>query len=99
MSGSGARAGVAPWPQVQGCRTLFQMHEALVALRPSDGADAQRWLTYHRRSAAAYERIADIDRGHHHEALYWAQRERTNAAKIASAISRKPDGSDAINPE
>jgi hypothetical protein len=74
----------AQWPDVQACRTLFQVHEALVRLRPPQGADAVRWRNYRLRSAAAYERIADIDRGHHHEALYWAQRERKQANEIAT---------------
>jgi hypothetical protein len=74
----------AAWQEVQACKTLFQMHEALTRLRPSDTADAARWRNYRLRSAAAYERIADIDRGHHHEALYWAQRERKQADEIAA---------------
>jgi hypothetical protein len=81
---TGKQGGDA-WREVQACQTLFQVHEALVRLRPAAGADAERWRSYRLRSAAAYERIADIDRGHHHEALYWAGREREHAHKITTA--------------
>jgi hypothetical protein len=70
------------WQDVQTCQTLFQLHEVLVKLRPPETADPGRWVTYRLRSAAAYERIADIDRGHHHEAPYWAQAERKHANEI-----------------
>lgn len=76
------RKAAPAWQEVQASRILFQVHEALVKLRPSEGADAERWVAYRLRSAAAYERIADIDRGHHHEARYWAQRERKNVNQI-----------------
>ncbi|HEU5475821.1 MAG TPA: AMED_5909 family protein [Actinophytocola sp.] len=39
-------------------------------------------LAYYQRSAAVYDRIAEVDRGHHHEALYWAGRERRKANAI-----------------
>ncbi|HEU5476136.1 MAG TPA: AMED_5909 family protein [Actinophytocola sp.] len=89
------RRPAAVWQDVQACQTLMQVHEALARLRPPKGADAARWVTYRRRSAAAYEQIADIDRGHHHEALYWAQRERTQANEIARHGVPKPGGSGA----
>jgi hypothetical protein len=73
----------AAWQEVAAGKTLFQMHEALTRLRPSGTADATGWRSYRLRSAAAYERIADVDRGHHHEALYWAQWERKRADEIA----------------
>ncbi|MFL6143666.1 MAG: AMED_5909 family protein [Labedaea sp.] len=76
------------WDEVAACKTLFQVHEALVRLRPTDRADAARWQAYRLRCAAAYDRIADIDRGHHHEALYWAQRERKHANEIATSRTR-----------
>ncbi|MGH3929913.1 MAG: AMED_5909 family protein [Pseudonocardiaceae bacterium] len=34
-----------------------------------------------------YREIAEIDRGHHHEALYWAEREQKNADEIAAQIN------------
>ncbi len=44
---------------------------------------------YYRRSAATCARVAEIDRGHHHEALYWADRENRRANEIAAQISGK----------
>ena len=84
--------GKPTWQQVEACRQLIQVHDALVRLRPPESADALRRRNYHLRSAAAYERISDIDRGHHHEALYWAQRERKHADACLSDAARKPTG-------
>ena len=47
----------------------------------------EHWLAYRQRSAALYADIAEIDRGHHHEALYWAERERESANEIKAQIS------------
>ncbi|HEY2765281.1 MAG TPA: AMED_5909 family protein [Pseudonocardiaceae bacterium] len=35
---------------------------------------------------ALYLEIAEIDRGHHHEALHWAEREQKSADEIAARI-------------
>lgn len=70
------------WQQARQARTLMQAHEALTALTPRNGAEAAVWRDYHLRSAAVYAEIADIDRGHHHEALYWAGRERRKAEAL-----------------
>jgi hypothetical protein len=47
----------------------------------------EQWLAYYQRSAALYAEIAEIDRGHHHEALYWAEHERERANEIKTQIS------------
>jgi hypothetical protein len=44
------------------------------------------WLAYYERSVLVYEQIAETDRGHDGEAVYWAQRERTRARNIAARI-------------
>ncbi|WP_374058963.1 AMED_5909 family protein [Saccharomonospora sp. NB11] len=36
----------------------------------------------HLRSARVYAEVAEIDRAHHHEARYWADRERRKAEEI-----------------
>ncbi|MGH3871798.1 MAG: AMED_5909 family protein [Pseudonocardiaceae bacterium] len=36
-----------------------------------------------------YAEPAEIDRGHHHECLYWAERERENAEETAARIRAK----------
>ena len=68
-------------------RTLMQAHEALVAIRPQGNASLAAWETYYERSVALYQQIAEVDRGHHHEALYWADREQKSADEIAARIS------------
>jgi hypothetical protein len=74
-------------PPAQKPTTLKQAHEVLMRLRPREGASLEAWRGYHERSAALYAEIAEIDRFHHHEALYWAQRERETAQGIAARIS------------
>ena len=68
-------------------RTLMQAHEALVRIRPKREASLAAWQSYYERSAALYRQIAEIDRGHHHEALYWAEREQHKATELAAKIS------------
>ncbi|MFS8099601.1 hypothetical protein LFM09_20975 [Lentzea alba] len=60
-------------------QTLMQAHEALSRLMPRPDAPQQTWLAYYRRSAAVYTRVAEIDRGHFHETMFWATREREKA--------------------
>lgn len=67
-------------------RTLMQAHDALVRIRPSSRASLAAWKSYYERSVALYLEIAEIDRGHHHEAVYWAEREQEKAKEIAARI-------------
>jgi hypothetical protein len=64
----------------------MQAHEELVRIRPDQDASLAAWLAYHQKSAALYAELAEIDRGHHHECLYWADRERTSAEELADRI-------------
>ncbi|MFZ2116286.1 MAG: AMED_5909 family protein [Pseudonocardiaceae bacterium] len=43
-------------------------------------------LAYYQRSAGWYAEVAEIDRGHHHEALYMAEQEREHAKEMAAQI-------------
>ena len=52
--------------------TLMEAHVALVRIRPRLDAPLEQWQAYYQKSVALYAEIAEIDRGHHHEALYWA---------------------------
>jgi hypothetical protein len=72
-------------------KTLMEAHELLTRIRPSQSASRQTWLEYYRRSAVVYAEMAEIDRGHHHEALYWANRERAKANDLQSEITKNPD--------
>jgi hypothetical protein len=79
------RAASKPVPHRQP-RTLREAHEALVRVRPDREAPLEEWKAYYQRSAVLYAEIAEIDRGHHHEALYWAERELAKAMLVTSAI-------------
>jgi hypothetical protein len=67
-------------------RTLAQAHEAVAAIRPPQTAPLSEWLAYYQQSAAMYAEVAEIDRGHHHEALAIAERERQLAKQIKTRI-------------
>jgi len=75
-------------PQESTPRTLAEAHELLAGVRPRQKAPLEEWLAYYQRSAALYAEIAEIDRGHHHEALYWAEREREKAKEVADLIKK-----------
>lgn len=68
-------------------RTLKDAHMVLMRVRPREGEPLDVWLRYHEQSAALYAEIAEIDRFHHHEAMYWVQREKELAKGIATQIS------------
>ncbi|ASR34376.1 hypothetical protein BAY61_04495 [Prauserella marina] len=67
------------WRRAREARTLMEAHEALGALLPPRDAAPAVWREFYQRSAGVYAMVAEIDRGHHHEALYWAGRERKKA--------------------
>lgn len=74
-------------------RTLIEADQALVRLRPRQQASLAEWLAYHRRASAVYAEIAEIDRGHHHEALFMAEHELKRAQEIEAQIStQRPVG-------
>ena len=76
-------------------RTLTDAHNLLARIRPKSTAALEQWLAYYQRSAALYAEIAEIDRGHHHEALYWAEHERERANEVKTRISTQlQSGSD-----
>jgi hypothetical protein len=62
--------------------TLTQAHDYLTRIRPERSAPDSEWLAYYQRSVVVYAEIAEIDRGHHHEALYRAGRERAKAEEL-----------------
>jgi hypothetical protein len=67
-------------------RTLADAQVALALIRPRRQAPLGEWLAYYQRSAAWYAEIAEVDRGHHHEALYMAAQEREQARETAAQI-------------
>jgi hypothetical protein len=70
----------------------MQAHELLSRERPAADAKPDRWLAYYRRSAAVYAEVAEVDRGHHHEALYWASREERKAREIEDHLRASQGG-------
>jgi hypothetical protein len=69
------------WAVAMTARTLQEVHEVLSRLEPPPDAAPATRRDYHLRSIEVYERIADVDRGHHHEALYWVGREHRKATE------------------
>jgi hypothetical protein len=67
-------------------RTLVDAQVALALIRPRRQAPLGEWLAYYQRSAAWYAEIAEVDRGHHHEALYMVEQKREQAREIAAQI-------------
>jgi hypothetical protein len=64
----------------------MQAHEVLGGERPGEGAAPEVWLAFYRRSAQVYATVAEVDRGHHHEALYWSSREGRKAEEIEDGL-------------
>lgn len=78
-----AKGSTTPQPP----RTLTDAHNALAKIRPKSTAPLEQWLAYYQRSAAVYAEVAEIDRGHHHESLFFAKHERDCANEIKAEIA------------
>ena len=72
----------ATWAQAQNIVSLAEAHEVLPRLMPREGAVVAEVKRFHEKSAEVYRRVAEMDRGHHHEALYWADREAQKAREL-----------------
>lgn len=68
-------------------RTLADAHHTVAQARPTQQAPLMEWLAYHQRSAALYAEVAEVDRGHHHEALFMAEQERQRIKNIQAKIA------------
>ena len=68
-------------------RTLVEAQELLARGRPGRLAPLAEWHAYYQRSAALYAEVAEIDRVHHHESLYWADQQRVRLKKIEAQIA------------
>jgi hypothetical protein len=76
------------WALAQEARTLQEAHELLGRLQPAPDSEQSVLLDYYQRSAVVYSHVAEVDRGHHHEALYWANRERAKADQLSNSHSK-----------
>jgi hypothetical protein len=75
--------------------TLRQAEELLIREWPGLSATGVAWLAYHQRAAELYAHIADVDRDHHHEALFLAAQERESARALTErAGDATPRGED-----
>ncbi len=77
-------------------RTLADAQHAAASNRPQQKAPLTEWLSYHQRCAAWYAEVAEIDRGHHHEALAMAERERQLTNEIMAKIASQESASDEV---
>lgn len=77
------------WATAMRAATLREVHDELVSLMPGANSELKAQRDYHLASAKAYARIAEVDRGHHHEATYWANREREKAETITKQMRSK----------
>ena len=71
-------------------RTLREVHEVLERSEPRWKAPLGEWLAYYQRAAALYAEIAEIDRGHHHEALHMAEQAQDSVKEIETQIPPQP---------
>ncbi|MGZ3141884.1 AMED_5909 family protein [Lentzea chajnantorensis] len=77
------------WGVAEQVRTLSEAHDVLSKLMPNPKAAPAVLRDYYLRSAAVYARVAEIDRSHHHEAVYWANREREKGEAIKVTATEK----------
>jgi hypothetical protein len=80
-------AEVVHWGMADQVATLSEAHDVLSKLLPNPKSKPQVLKDYYLRSAEVYARVAEIDRAHHHEALYWANREREKGEAIKTRKS------------
>lgn len=73
------------WARIEKVQSLSEAHDLLPRMMPRKGAKPAELRRFHEQSAAVYQRIAEVDRGHHHEALYWADREARLAREVDEA--------------
>ncbi|MEU0877816.1 AMED_5909 family protein [Lentzea sp. NPDC051213] len=73
------------WGVAEKVTTLSEAHDVLSKLMPNPKAAPAVLRDYYLRSAAVYARVAETDRSHHHEALYWANREREKGEEIPAS--------------
>ncbi|WP_158264222.1 AMED_5909 family protein [Amycolatopsis sp. CA-126428] len=80
-------------------RTLKEAHDDSYARMPGRDAPVSAWVAFRRANARMYRAVADLDRGHHHEALYWSDRERREVETLTKKPEWKSDyGREGVDP-
>ncbi|MFJ7218466.1 AMED_5909 family protein [Amycolatopsis sp. NPDC098790] len=74
-----------------GLGQLREAHVDACERMPAQAAPAQVWVEFRRANARMYRAIADLDRGHHHEALYWFGRELREVERLTAKAEWKSD--------
>lgn len=69
-------------------RSLQQAQELLSREWPGRDATPAAWLAHHRRAAELYAHVAEVDQGHHYEALHWAACARDEARAFSELLSK-----------
>jgi len=75
-------------------KTLRDAHEVVMDRRPPNDANPSVWLAFRLRNARLYKAVADVDRGHHHEALYWSGYEERKAGEISANLQAESKPAD-----
>lgn len=75
-------------------KTLREAHEVVMERRPPKDANPSAWLAFRLGNARLYKAVADIDRSHHHEALYWAGHEERKADEISTELQAEGKSAD-----
>ncbi|MFD2474531.1 AMED_5909 family protein [Amycolatopsis silviterrae] len=70
--------------------TLHDAHASAITRRPASDAPSSDWADFHFANARMYRAVADYDRWHHHEALYWAGYEERQAARRSTPPEEDP---------
>jgi hypothetical protein len=73
-------------------QTLREAHTFVSRIRPAPGADTTAWRVFHQQSARVYEHVADVDRDHHHEAMYWFSYEQRKTLEITEQATKEVPG-------
>ncbi|MFI5607566.1 AMED_5909 family protein [Amycolatopsis sp. NPDC051903] len=67
-------------------QTLRAAHDAVSERRPVPTANLLTWLAFHQSNARMYRAVADVDRWHHHEAMYWVGYEERKAGEMSARL-------------
>jgi len=86
-----SRTKVLAMPQ-----TLGQAHSDALRRRPPAESTLVVQRKFHQDNKRLYESVADIDRAHHHEILYWVEYERRKVETLTEQIRK---GQIASNPQ
>jgi hypothetical protein len=77
-------------------QTLGQAHSDVLRRRPPLESTLVVQRKFHQDNKRLYEGLADIDRAHHHEILYWVEYERRKVETLTEQIRK---GQTANNPQ